>query len=460
MIFIFYGVMIFFALCVYITGRSAAKINHHILLSVTLPAGVETSDEVRQIVTVYSKRNFWLLWAALAAAFPLFLVRAYPSFSLLYLFCWIAAVLYGYHFIFKNAYRQLYRLKKERGWLVGRQHILTVDTEVSRLKHTMPLSRWWFLPPGLFAAVPVGLSLWREGGFRWAEMLLSGSALVAVGILFWLRNAFAAQRAVVYSKDTKVNQACCYVYQRAWSVCLTVSAWMTSLLMGGNSLSFLLDVKLFSGWELVSVAINLLVLPVLIVLTYENIRKRQNRLLSVAREPIYVDEDAYWNAGVYDNPNDSRVFVEKRVGYGLTCNMANSKSRAFVYGLLVLVMMVVLSIFVLLLRMDTSGLSLSIKGDIVTIQAPLYGTSFSIEEIQETELLQSLPKGRRVDGMATDRYLLGRFRLDGYGDGLVYVYTDEPPYVLLHLTDRVILLNRSMVEKEGQALLADYSKEK
>ena len=55
----------------YLTGRTAAKVNRHVLLNVTLPIEAEQDAAVRQIVRAYKRSIAGLLLLALAAAAPL-----------------------------------------------------------------------------------------------------------------------------------------------------------------------------------------------------------------------------------------------------------------------------------------------------------------------------------------------------------------------------------------------------
>jgi len=52
------------------------------------------------------------------------------------------------------------------------------------------------------------------------------------------------------------------------------------------------------------------------------------------------DDPKNWKWGiVYFNPNDSRVFVNKRVGIGWTLNFARPASFAFPIGLVLLIVL-------------------------------------------------------------------------------------------------------------------------
>ncbi len=442
MVWVLYATMLIFALSLYLTGRTAAKINRHVLLNVTLPIEAEQDETVRGIVRDYSRAHTRLFLLALAAAAPLGLLYRTPSYCILYLFSWGGLYLWLFNRVFRRYHDRLYNLKKERGWLTGLRRLLTVDTEVSRLKPGMPLRWQWFLPPLLASCVPIAAAL------RYPDTALSGAVcaipLLTVLLFFMLYRMTAGQRTQVYSENTEVNTACTYIYQRAWSVCWVAGAWLHGILLS----AFYIGTYLFRWdfWGLLPLLVALTTLG-LIVGSYTRIRDRQNRMLAVADAPIYVDEDEYWRTGAYNNPADCRMMVEKRVGYGMTCNLATRGGKLMTYGAMGLTGVVLLFVIGLLLVLDNSRFTMEIVEDTVQIDAPMYGTSIPLADVLGVERIDSLPDGVRTNGAATDRYSLGHYRLDTYGKCLVYVHRGNPPYLVLRLAEQYVILNGETPEQ-------------
>lgn len=153
------------------------------------------------------------------------------------------------------------------------------------------------------------------------------------------------------------------------------------------------------------------------------------------------DEDKYWEKGYYYNPEDKRTSVEKRIGYGYTYNLATKKGKWLTIAPSAFAVILVLSLSVMFLIFDFSDFKLSINENKVKISAPLYGYSFNREDIEEVTKIPSLPKGMRVNGVGTARYNLGNFNLNVYGKSKLYVYNDNPPYILIKLKDKYLILN-------------------
>jgi hypothetical protein len=168
----------------------------------------------------------------------------------------------------------------------------------------------------------------------------------------------------------------------------------------------------------------------------------RDRLLSMAKEPVYVDDDEYWISGNYSNPNDKRTMVEKRIGVGFTVNLATRKGKINMILTAVFISSILLTIFIMLLRFDFAQFQMNITDTNVIIQAPLYGYEFNLSEIEEVTLEDTLPKGfMKTNGAATDSYYLGNFIIDSYGHAKAYIYRDYPPYLIIRLKDKSVLFN-------------------
>jgi hypothetical protein len=174
----------------------------------------------------------------------------------------------------------------------------------------------------------------------------------------------------------------------------------------------------------------------------------RDKLVSQAKEPIYVDEDECWMNGYYYNPEDKRTTVEKRVGAGTTVNLATKRGRIGSIAAFVFIALVICPILILFFRMDFMEFQMEIGENKIIIDAPAYDYEFEIGDIKEVSLTDTLPdKGIRTNGAATDTYLLGNFRLDEFGSAKVYLYRDYPPYIIIKTEDKTVLFNTKSPEK-------------
>ena len=184
----------------------------------------------------------------------------------------------------------------------------------------------------------------------------------------------------------------------------------------------------------------------------------RDRLLAQADGPVYVDNDEYWLEGSYNNPTDQNKLVDKRVGYGSTYNMAHHSGTVInvVTAIFVITLIGGLSFF--FFQMDFAEFKMRIEGSTIFIDAPVYHDQFSVSDIVDVALIDSLPEGgTRTNGASTDQYDLGNFRLDGIGKAKVFIYKGYPPYLQITLRDRTVYFNSKVADqtKEYYGLLVN-----
>jgi hypothetical protein len=160
-----------------------------------------------------------------------------------------------------------------------------------------------------------------------------------------------------------------------------------------------------------------------------------------------VDEDDYWRGGVYNNPHDRRILVEKRVGYGQTFNIGSKKGKLLYYGIITAVSLLVLGVLFLFVGLDTAQYTLEITDSQVIVKAPLYGFAFSTGDVENISLMNELPRSTRMNGAETAQYSLGNFIVTGFGQSKLYVYKNSPPYIAIQLSDLYVFFNAKTVEE-------------
>jgi hypothetical protein len=161
---------------------------------------------------------------------------------------------------------------------------------------------------------------------------------------------------------------------------------------------------------------------------------------------IDTDESQFWMSGFYYNPNDKRVWVEKRFGIGTTTNMASWFGKlTYVFLAAIIIGTIALSIF--LMPLDFGSVELEVKNNVVFINAPMYNDSFSLADIQVIKQVNDLPKMSKRYGGDSDNFYVGSFDVQGYNKCSVYVHRNIPPYIFVTLSDRIVILNGDTPEK-------------
>lgn len=427
-----------FEIALFVNNQSAVKPNKNLLLGVTIPYASLSDSEVTEITDQYKKAYTKLMLIFTICALPILFFSEYVSLSMIYMFAWIISLLLMNDKALKKHSGRLLNLKKKNGWFLDNKNIVRIDTEVLKIKEKMPVSWLWFIPSVMITLLPLVLFL---AGRQSAGHLLSSLFPVPFLLVFFLLyRQTSSQRTAVYSDKTDINMACNLIYKRYWSIFAVIGAFAGSIIMSVISIGV---------WSRNLHPVFIAVLPVLfslsfifsIVYTKKYILKQQGKILEAAESIVYTDDDDYWQNGYYSNPNDRRTMVEKRIGYGFTVNMATTGGKLLIYGILGTVGVMVSILLAMFLNMDFTSFELSVQNQTVTIDAPMYGTSFDTNEITEMKQIDIIPSGQRTNGAETGKYCLGNFDLEGYGASRLYIYKDNPPYIAIKLEDTYVFIN-------------------
>lgn len=455
--YIFFFVILIFAVSLFATNQTSVNPNKNMLLGITLPYHVLKDEDVIGIVKAYKKSYSVLILLFLPLSLPLFVITSYPSFTIIYTFTWIIMLIFLNNRIYTKYFRCLYSLKRKNDWFLNNKHVISVDTEVSRIKNKMPLSRLWFIPSFIAAIVPLAVTIVVKRNPGFAEILPSLFAALEILLFYYIYTLYSTGKTIVYSEKTEINLACNYIHKRLWSICWVIIAALTSII---HLIGYLSSSGSYNYSFPFLLSLYILVFLVCVFYTYDRIRTTQNRILEASGDVIYTDDDEYWERGYYYNSNDKRTMVEKRIGYGFTCNMATLKGKLFTFGILVPVAALILFLSIVFVRMDTASFNLFIKDKTAKIDAPLYAFSFNIDDIREVKKVDTLPNGARTNGAETEKYRLGNFNLNGYGKSKMYVYKESSPFIVIKLDGTYIFINGKTKEmtEEYYKLLIDKEK--
>ncbi|SKA78333.1 Uncharacterized membrane protein [Caloramator quimbayensis] len=440
--FIFIILFVFFIMTIslYATYMDGTKPKGNIVLGVTLPYQNLKDDAVKKILMEY-KRDINILSGILfSSSFITLLFQNYPSLIIIYMFVWFTLFFYLGNSIYMKNFRKLYKLKKVNGWFFGSTHIITIDTEVSRLKDKMPVSKLYFIPTFIISLMPFIIALFLKVEFKFYYIFYFLISVLTHLLLLYLYNLFTSKKSDVFSEDTKVNLYCNYVYKRYYSICYILLAFIESLCL---MFIFLNILKIYINPIVLTavVVVSTLFSTALIIYTQNKIKNMQNRILSISDNPLIVDNDEYWERGYYYNPNDSNLMVEKRIGYGLTINMAHRWGKIITFLTFSFIAAVIIPLSIMFIKFDTANFSMKITGDDVKISAPVYGYSFRISEIEKVEIIDKMPSKFKTNGVATSIYCLGNFNVEGYGPSKLFIYNKVPPFIAIKLKDRFVFLN-------------------
>lgn len=356
-------------------------------------------------------------------------------------FLWFALFYYIYYKLICKYNGKLKEVKRKNHWLLPNKHILNIDTELTKAKSKMPISKWWFLIALFIWISPFILNLINKNEYFSTAVICTGSSIAGTLILFIIYMIYVKGRTIVYCDESKINIACNKVYKRTWSIIYTSLAILQSI-TNTTIYVFMLLPRVNENVFLIAITLPVIIVVLGVVYGNRRIINMQNQLISVAENPIYVDSDEYWINGMsYKNPYDNRVVVEPGIGTKPVYNLATKNGRLITYGTNIFVVVSVLTIILMMLYFELYGFNMKIIDNSVKINAPLYGIEFNVEDIEKVEIVDKLKVKLRINGIGMDEYSVGNFNVEGYGKCKLYIYNDVKPYILIKSNDEIIFIN-------------------
>ena len=417
----------------YWQAQSAVKPNKNIILGVTIPPLELSNIEITDVTKEYNMKILSVL--SIVIYFPLMFMKT--VWLLIGWFLWFSLFCYIYYKLICKFNGKLKEVKRKNDWLLPNKHILNIDTELTKAKSKMPISKWWFLIALFIGISPFILNIINKNEYFSTAVICTGSSIVGTLILFIIYMIYVKGRTIVYCDESKINIACNKVYKRTWSIIYTLLAILQSI-TNTTLYVFMLLPRVNENVFLIAITLPVIIVVLGIVYGNRRIINMQNQLISVAENPIYVDSDEYWS---YKNPYDNRVVVEPRIGTNPVYNLATKKGRLINYGTNIFVAVSVLTIILMMLYFKLYGFNMKIIDNSVKINAPLYGIEFNVEDIEKVEIVDKLKVKLRINGIGMDEYSVGNFNVEGYGKCKLYIYNDVKPYILIKSNDEIIFIN-------------------
>lgn len=434
------GSIFFVAVClpillmVYFTDKAAAKPNGNFILGSTVPRSKMEDEELLEIVNKYKKEEKSFIKIGFITAIPVIFVGIKSSFIFsVYLLFWMIIMIIGESILLKKYFNKVQVLKRKNDWFPIKKRVLTIDTEVSKMKDKMVISKLYFIPTLIINIV----------GIIYMDNLIISFSIASTSLVCFLLYIYYLNRpTVVYSKNTEVNFRCNLVYRRQWSIIWTVTAFLSSL----PNIVFLISEKI----AFISIVAISLGIFITIYVCNSKIRDTQSKLLNSINDEIYVDDDEYWKGMFYNNPNDKNLMVETRVGIGTTINMARPAAKVITALTAAIIIGAIILVSVLGIKASDTNFKLIIDNNNIKIDASMYDMEFNVDEVQDIQLIDNLPKASRINGVGTEDIALGNYKVDGYGKSRMFVKRDVSKIVVIKLENQFIFITGNNEEQSQQ----------
>lgn len=400
------------------------------LLCMTIRGEQREDSDVKQVVREFKDELLWMNGVMFVATGGCFLLSLLPvgagAFHVFYLTFWTTALILWEFKMVKKYTNRMYELKLEKGWgNPPKESHLTVDTVVSRMKKSMPVSEIWL-------AVPVWICIgsfvwWFYSATEYKILLIPLITNIVAFVFFcYMYHRMAHGKLKVYSEDSELNYALNRTAKKAWTGCVI---WESALVCGYHFVMTLLlhsymknvaaGVKELTGFWVgfIGSTVGSMALIFVVFIAAANRVKQAKKELAAAADFSYAeDEDAYWRNGYYYNPNDTNTFVENRT-CGITTNMA-TKWGPITKWLLIGTFVVCIGLGIALLPFDFGRITMQVGTESLELKGCLYYKEMlDFDDVTEVHLLTERPECSRVWGTGTNRFAMGDYHFDGYGNG-------------------------------------------
>ena len=415
--------------------RSASFERNNLILSVTLPPEGRKDPQVLELAARFRRRLRNLFWGMTLALVPAVVVP-WVSVCTMYSLIWLIGVIFLPYILFAKANSALKKLKQDRGWrtTAGSRHTVAAMPPATPPKR---LSAAFFLPPVLLSAAPVLSVLKGEGGQPWNMVLLItvGCCLLVTVLSLAIYPLVFRQRLDALDEDETLTAALTRIRRYNWTKCWLAMSWCTgvySLIVWGCRGSM--------AWYLIWTTVYSLALLGISLQTEFAARRAQRTLTLDRQEAPLVDEDDRWIWGIlYYNPDDNHTFVNERVGMGMSMNLARPAGK-WMMGISLAIILAMPLLGVWLMVEEFSPLELTLKQNIVVARQAFTAYEVPLEQVEEAELLEALPKASRIYGSGLENLLKGKFAVEGYGTSTLCLNPNDPPFLVLKTPDTTYIL--------------------
>lgn len=336
-----------------------------ILLGVKIPEEKVKTREVREIIKGYKRETILIgIIALILLGLPVYYLHG-ERLILPCVFAYLAILF----LVYLRWNRKVKELKIQEGWQSSSKKVVVVDTTFSRDRgrENMVSMKWYLIPLliiivnvvavlVMYEAIPETLPIhWdlkgNVDGYM-SKSIFTAMAMPITQLIMFL--VFYGSNSFMLSSKQQINQENPeesikknVTNRRVWSIYFLVVLLLMETLLTALNFSIL---GLFSNVGLVNVLILIVsVLSAVIgIVIGTRLGQGGDRIKSSDQslsKEYDIDDDDLWKLGntIYYNPNDSSLFVEKRVGIGWTVNAA--RPLGMILTIFPILIVILLSIF-------------------------------------------------------------------------------------------------------------------
>lgn len=430
---------LFLAICfvpilpvIYFTMLNERKPKNNLILSTTIPKEAWEDPRVWAITQKYSK-ELTIACIVLALLYlPAFFME-YVSVILTYVMLWMDAILIVPNIPYVKAVKAMRALKKENWYHPELVKVQVADTSLASVFEEKQSSYTFvnFLLPLLVSLIPLMFPLVvpLEGSLTALFIVVlcnSSTILVAYYCYRMLR-----KKEDRVNSDVTLTAVLTRIRRYYWGKCWIYISWLCA------ALGFCALLVFVSEWVLL-IAIGAFVTAILVLVVGMElkIRKEQQRLNEEQPSEILMDEDDNWPYGIVCyNKNDKNLFVNSRVGFGVTVNFAHPVGKALdIFAVIMILLLPLIGMFTVKEEFTPPMVILTETALIAHHTDVEY--SIPLEDISAVSYLTELPEVSKSVGTNFPHLYKGRFHIKETGQSVLLCLDPyDPSFLQIRTTD-------------------------
>lgn len=183
------------------------------------------------------------------------------------------------------------------------------------------------------------------------------------------------------------------------------------------------------------------------------------KIVNWKKENGFIDEnddDEYWKWGmIYNNPSDSHSMVEKRVGMGITFNMAKPVGK-IVNLILIITLIGTIGLFLWISLEEFLPIHLVVEDEYVKVKQIGVEYKVKIKDIDDADLLERTPRMSRSSGTSVDNLNKGDFYVPEEHQGCKVMFNPQNKLIIRIKTEDEIYYFGGFDDKETREVYYSF----
>lgn len=430
---------LFLAICfvpilpiIYFTMLNERKPKNNLILSTTIPKEAWEDPRILAITRKYTKELTVTCILLALLYIPAFFME-YLSVIMTHVMLWVDALIIIPNIPYVRAVKAMRALKKENWYHPELVKVQIADTSLAAVFEEKQSTYTFvnFLLPLLVNLIPLMFPLVvpMEGSLPslLIVILCNSSTILACYYCY----------TVLRKKEDRVNSdvtltaVLTRIRRYYWGKCWMYVAWLSA------AISFSALLLFVSEWAfIIALALFITGILALVVGLELKIRKEQQRLNKEQPSEILMDEDDNWPYGIVCyNKNDKNLFVNSRVGFGVTVNFAHPAGKALdIFAVVMLLLLPFIGLFTV--KEEFTEPTVILTETALEAHHTELEYSVPLDEIYAVSYLTEIPKASKTWGINFPHLYKGKFSIKDIGQsGLLCLDPYDDAFLLIRTTD-------------------------